>query len=172
MRSGSRALARRNPKQWFCLSGSDTHSKRKKQSGWSLLAIGTITARYRFPVRRAGGQRHDFPTHNPTHKMRCLRPSAYFGSPRGLCHGRGREFESRRPRHSFQRTCIYFSQTIEDAKRPRHAALSRPFCSVPPCHVATAFCVAAPKDSGTPEEKTNDSTAACASCFAGLIACV
>ena len=22
-------LARRNPKQWFCLSGSDTHSKRK-----------------------------------------------------------------------------------------------------------------------------------------------
>jgi len=32
------------------------------------------------------------------------------------CHGRGREFESRRPRHSFQKSCIDFSETIEDPK--------------------------------------------------------
>ncbi len=32
------------------------------------------------------------------------------------CHGRGRGFESRRPRHSFQKTCTGFSETIEDPK--------------------------------------------------------
>jgi hypothetical protein len=32
------------------------------------------------------------------------------------CHGRGREFESRRPRHSFQSTCADFGETIEDPK--------------------------------------------------------
>jgi hypothetical protein len=32
------------------------------------------------------------------------------------CHGRGREFESRRPRHSFQTTCADFGETIEDPK--------------------------------------------------------
>src|SRR5215469_17893934 len=31
-----------------------------------------------------------------------------------------------------------------------------PFALFPPCHVATASCVAAPKDSGASEEKTND----------------
>src|ERR1700674_1285168 len=35
----------------------------------------------------------------------------------GRCHGRGREFESRRPRHSFQRTCASFGETVEDPKR-------------------------------------------------------
>jgi hypothetical protein len=35
---------------------------------------------------------------------------------RTFCHGRGRGFESRRPRHSFQRTCASFSETIEDPK--------------------------------------------------------
>jgi hypothetical protein len=32
------------------------------------------------------------------------------------CHGRGREFESRRPRHSFQKDCSNFAQAIEDPK--------------------------------------------------------
>ena len=27
------------------------------------------------------------------------------------CHGRGREFESRRPRHSSQKTCMDFDET-------------------------------------------------------------
>ena len=31
-----------------------------------------------------------------------------------LCHGRGREFESRRPRHSFQKSCTDFDDTIEN----------------------------------------------------------
>ena len=30
------------------------------------------------------------------------------------CHGRGREFESRRPRHSFQKSCTDFDDTIEN----------------------------------------------------------
>ena len=34
----------------------------------------------------------------------------------GACHGRGREFESRRPRHSFQKGCKDFVETIEDPK--------------------------------------------------------
>jgi hypothetical protein len=32
------------------------------------------------------------------------------------CHGRGRGFESRRPRHSFQKSWSDFAQTIEDPK--------------------------------------------------------
>ena len=89
-----------------------------------------------------------------------------------FCHGRGRGFESRRPRHSFQRSCFNFGQTIEDAKRPCVAALSRPFCALFFCYMAAASCVVEPDDSEVSEEKTNDSTAACASCFAGLIAWV
>jgi hypothetical protein len=32
------------------------------------------------------------------------------------CHGRGRGFESRRPRHSFQKSCSDFTETTEDPK--------------------------------------------------------
>ena len=32
------------------------------------------------------------------------------------CHGRGRGFESRRPRHSFQKSCPTFTETFEDPK--------------------------------------------------------
>jgi hypothetical protein len=107
------------------------------------------------------------PQSNPQHAVSC----AIFNDLSG-CHGRGREFESRRPRHSFQRSCFNFGQTIEDAKRPRVAALSRPFCALFFCYMAAASCVVEPNDSEVSEEKTNDSTAACASCFAGLIAWV
>jgi len=34
-----------------------------------------------------------------------------------LCHGRGREFESRRPRHSFQKVHADFVKSIERTKR-------------------------------------------------------
>jgi hypothetical protein len=34
------------------------------------------------------------------------------------CHGRGREFESRRPRHSFQKSCPDFSETKEGVTCP------------------------------------------------------
>src|ERR1700686_3705281 len=33
-----------------------------------------------------------------------------------ICHGRGREFESRRPRHSFQKSCTKFNETNGGAK--------------------------------------------------------
>ena len=33
-----------------------------------------------------------------------------------FCHGRGREFESRRPRHSFRKSYVDFDQTNEGAK--------------------------------------------------------
>jgi len=32
------------------------------------------------------------------------------------CHGRGREFESRRPRHTFQKSCTNFNETNKGAK--------------------------------------------------------
>jgi len=127
------------------------------------------------------GRQISNPQPNPQFVVSCT-SYGYFGSPRvlvsgcktypGYCHGRGREFESRRPRHSFQRSCFNFGQTIEDAKRPRVAALSRPFCALFFCYMAAASCVVEPNDSEVSEEKTNDSTAACASCFAGLIAWV
>jgi hypothetical protein len=42
------------------------------------------------------------------------------------CHGRGRGFESRRPRHSFQKSLADFTKTIEGAKTARFA----PFCAL------------------------------------------
>src|SRR6266446_9665120 len=86
------------------------------------------------------------------------------------CHGRGRGFESRRPRHSFQKSCTDFTQAIEDAKGPRVASFSRPFLHF--FSSRDGCCVVAPNCSELSEDKTNDSTAACASCFAGLIAYV
>src|ERR1700726_3179663 len=46
------------------------------------------------------------------------------------CHGRGREFESRRPRHSFQKSCLDFPYTIEGAKGCNFAPLLHPFLSI------------------------------------------
>ena len=42
------------------------------------------------------------------------------------CHGRGREFESRRPRHSFQRV----RRISLKPSRARKGHVSRPFCSL------------------------------------------
>src|SRR6266704_1650162 len=46
------------------------------------------------------------------------------------CHGRGRGFESRRPRHSFQRVCANFTETNEGAKRCIFAPFLHPFSSL------------------------------------------
>src|SRR6266436_9280959 len=53
---------------------------------------------------------------------------AAFGGPRASrklwynlftqrCHGRGREFESRRPRHSFQTTCMDFDESQREVQK-------------------------------------------------------
>ena len=82
-------------------------------------------------------------THNPTHSSRPLvrfsATYAAFGSPRSLvsccktynrCHGRGREFESRRPRHSFQKSCTKFNETNGGAKGHVFAPFLHPFSSI------------------------------------------
>jgi hypothetical protein len=77
------------------------------------------------------------------------------------CHGRGREFESRRPRHSFQKSWADLAETIEGFSAnlcSRYlTALSRPVQDGPPF---------------ASEENTSGITAACAACFAGVTACV
>ena len=79
-------------------------------------------------------------THNPTHSRRPLvrfsATYAAFGSPRSLvsccktCHGRGREFESRRPRHSFQKSWFDFAETNEGAKGHVFVPFLHPFSSI------------------------------------------
>src|SRR5215469_941562 len=109
--------------------------------------------------------------------------SAYFGSPRGLlssCKTLQRcPVTAEVASSSLVVPAILFKELVFISAKPLRTQKGRaarpcrvPFALFPPCHVATASCVAAPKDSGASEEKTNDSTAACASCFAGLIACV
>src|SRR5712675_2441346 len=46
------------------------------------------------------------------------------------CHGRGREFESRRPRHSFQKSRTNFAATNEGAKGHVFAPFLHPFSSI------------------------------------------
>jgi hypothetical protein len=46
------------------------------------------------------------------------------------CHGRGREFESRRPRHSFQKSYTDFAATNESAKGHVFAPFLHPFSSI------------------------------------------
>src|SRR6266536_6430073 len=94
------------------------------------------------------------------------------------CHGRGREFESRRPRHSFQRTCTDFEETKEGATGHVSAPFLHPFSSIRvpfsrqavPQRSYTCVCLEA--TAFVSEEKTSASTAACAAWFAGEIACV
>jgi len=51
--------------------------------------------------------------HKPLHNILPTMPN----KPDGCCHGRGREFESRRPRHSFRKSYANFDETNEGAKR-------------------------------------------------------
>jgi hypothetical protein len=46
-----------------------------------------------------------------------------------FCHGRGRGFEPRRPRHSFQKTCLEWVETREGAKGHRIVPLLCPFAT-------------------------------------------
>ena len=55
------------------------------------------------------------------------------------CHGRGREFESRRPRHSFQKSCTNFAATNEGAKGCIFAPLLHPFSSIRAVFTSSAF---------------------------------
>src|SRR5262249_24065630 len=64
------------------------------------------------------------------------------------CHGRGREFESRRPRHSFQKSCTNFDETIEGAKACIFAPLLHPFRQSEPLHVS-AYSLRCSHDSPT-----------------------
>ena len=55
------------------------------------------------------------------------------------CHGRGREFESRRPRHSFQKSCANFAATNEGAKGHVFAPFLHPFSSIRAVFTSSAF---------------------------------
>src|SRR5438132_12201029 len=55
------------------------------------------------------------------------------------CHGRGREFESRRPRHSFQKSCTNFAATNEGAKGHVFALFLHPFSSIRAVFTSSAF---------------------------------
>src|SRR5882724_7854400 len=55
------------------------------------------------------------------------------------CHGRGREFESRRPRHSFQKSCTNFAATNEGAKGHVFAPFLHPFSSIRAVLTTSAF---------------------------------
>jgi len=85
-----------------------------------------------------------------------------------ICHGRGRGFEPRRPRHTFQMSYREWAETIEGAKGHRFVS---PLCSFyadsrrPP--IASYAADLIPR-----ADKTSDITAFCAACFDGVIAWV
>src|ERR1700674_2380658 len=81
------------------------------------------------------------------------------------CHGRGREFESRRPRHSFQKRCTDFDETIEDPKGhvfvPFFGSLfARPIPVLGGPHAATRPDTDSGDVAFASHENTNDKTAA------------
>jgi len=55
------------------------------------------------------------------------------------CHGRGREFESRRPRHSFQKSCTNFAATNEGAKGHDFAPFLHPLSSIRAVFTSSVF---------------------------------
>ncbi len=91
------------------------------------------------------------------------------------CHGRGRGFESRRPRHSFQKSCTDFDDTNGGAKGHVSAPFLHPFSSIKAIFTF-ALCRTWLRHAGAvefvPEVNTRASTAAWAACFAGVIAWV
>ena len=79
------------------------------------------------------------PQSNP-HLVLSSKTSAFLGSARGVCkslknlmvvpcHGRGRGFEPRRPRHTFQMSSLEWAETIGGAKGHRFVSLL-PFCAL------------------------------------------
>ncbi len=86
------------------------------------------------------------------------------------CHGRDREFESRRPRS--QKSYTNFSKTNEGAGRHKSAPVTH--CPHSPSLVSAGSW--SPEDqnpcSAPLDQNTNDKTPACAACFAGVFACV
>ena len=104
--------------------------------------------------------------HKPLHNILPTMPN----KPDGCCHGRGREFESRRPRHSFQKSYADVDETNEGAK----GCIFAPFLCPQRLRVSYAprCCKSETDVPGSTGENMSESTAACAACFAGVIACV
>jgi hypothetical protein len=74
------------------------------------------------------------------------------------CHGRGRAFESRRPRHSFQKRYATFAEI----------SLCLFFGA---SYVTCVSCPAKRDPPFAPEQETSDTTATCAAWFAGATDC-
>jgi hypothetical protein len=78
-----------------------------------------------------------------------------------ICHGRGRGFESRRPRHSFQKRCPTFGETIEDPKGHVFVPFLGSFFALSICpYAATSFDPDNCDVAFASQENTNDMTAA------------
>ena len=94
-------------------------------------------------TRKVEGSNPSVPTIREPHKV-----GAASNSHRGdvvqlvrtlPCHGRGRGFESRRPRHSFQKSCSDSCETSEGAKRCIFAPGLHPFSVIRTVFTDVAF---------------------------------
>ncbi len=84
------------------------------------------------------------------------------------CHDRGRGFEPRRPRHTFQRTYLEMAESKRTQKG--HAFVSSKSHVRAAAPALPAFFIYSPESAL--RANTNDMTAACAAYLAGVIACV
>src|ERR1700720_2709035 len=107
-------------------SDQSTTSSRSPEAGLKLEYF-TEVEKFKNSPRWPAWSEIPNPQPNPQNAMSCT-TSAYFGSPRGLCkslynlftqrcHGRGREFESRRPRHSFQKSKSTFGKSAQYTRK-------------------------------------------------------